>query len=157
MNDTLDTQNLVDLFDALTPIAEPAPISLAPQTAGWWVLGAALLTALAFAVVAWRRHRRATAYRRAALKALADAGEDPVQIAALLRRTALAAFPRAEVAGLHGPDWLAFLDRTAPGTGFAASPEGTALTQAPYRQAPPAKRLATKARHWITRHEGAQP
>lgn len=142
--------SLVDLLDQLILPGEPAPISMAPETAGWWVLGALLLVgagALARGLI--RRHR-AGAYRRAALAALAQAGDDPALIADILRRTALAAWPRARVAGLTGADWVAFLQRTGP---FPAE-RAKALTQAPYAPArgrDPA--LSQAARDWVRHHK----
>ena len=102
------------------------------------------------------RHRRANAYRRAALQALDQAGDDPAQIALVLRRTALAAFPRAQVAGLIGADWLRFLDHSFGGTGFANG-AGRALTTAPYQGGEPDRVLTDLARRWITTHRMAGP
>ena len=74
--------------------------------------------------IAWRawRHWQAAAYRRAALaewQQLKTQTADPRQQEAALRhlpelmkRTALAAFPRAQVASLSAIEWLRFLDRT---------------------------------------------
>ncbi|MCW3782014.1 DUF4381 domain-containing protein [Defluviimonas salinarum] len=143
--------NLVDLMGRLIEPEVPAPVSLVPQTAGWWVLGALVLTALAYAL--WRGwlHWRANAYRRTALAALATAGNDPAAIAAILRRTALAAYPRREVAGLAGPDWVAFLNATG---GF---PEalGPALIRAPYAREAGAADLRAAAIRWIRGHRRA--
>jgi hypothetical protein len=151
--------NLVDLLDQLRDVVEPPPVSMVPATWGWAVLALLLLGAAALATWAWLRHRRVTAYRRAALaelRALTPTLErgDPGALAALerlLRRTALAAFPRAEVATLTGDAWLAFLDRT--GGRFAAF--GPGLAAAPYAPAPPAvdgRALLQAARHWIAHH-----
>jgi hypothetical protein len=151
--------SLVDLLDQLQDIVEPPPVSMLPATWGWAVVVVLLLAAAAVAAWAWLRHRRATAYRRAALaelRALAPALErgDPgslVTLERLLRRTALAAFPRAEVATLTGDAWLAFLDRT--GGGFARF--GPALATAAYAPAPQAvddRAVLLAARHWIARH-----
>lgn len=153
MTPELDTQNLVALYDALAPITEPPAISLAPQTAGWWVVGAALLLMNALAMFVWRRHYRASAYRRAGLDALAEAGQDPAAIAMVLRRTALAGFPRERVASLHGSEWLDFLDATGPGAAFTGSTEGAQLASAPYRQAQASSGLQAKARLWIKTHK----
>jgi hypothetical protein len=144
-------RSLIDLIDQLVEPPEPAPVAMTPQTWGWAVLAA--LLALALAWIAWRawRHRRANAYRRAALAALASAGDDPVAIADILRRTALAAWPRETVAGLAGADWLRFLDATGGGGGFADGP-GTALVSAPYRAGPPAPGLGALAERWVRRH-----
>lgn len=140
--------NLIDLMGRLVEPPVPDPVSLAPQTAGWWVLGAMLAAALAAAL--WRAHRRwkANAYRRAALTELA-ATDDPAQIAAILRRTALAAYPRARVAGKAGADWLAFLDTTG---GFPAD-AGAVLNRAPYAATTGHdSALKPAAERWIRHH-----
>jgi hypothetical protein len=150
--------SLVDLLDQLHDIVEPPPVSMMPATWGWAVVGAAMLAVLGLLLWLYARHRRATAYRRAALAELdmlaprLEAGDATALAAAetLLRRTALAAFPRAQVATLTGSDWLAFLDRT--GGDFAAV--GPALAAAPYAPAPAFDGAAAlrAARHWIARH-----
>ncbi|HMQ95081.1 MAG TPA: DUF4381 domain-containing protein [Amaricoccus sp.] len=142
---------LIDLLHELVEPAEPPPVTMTPQTWGWAVL--AVLLALALAWLAWRAWRRwrANAYRRAALAELAAAGDDPVAIAGILRRTALAAWPRERVASLTGRDWLAFLDATGGG-GFAGGP-GAALAVAPYRDdAVPVPGLGEAAALWVRRH-----
>ncbi|WP_204113466.1 DUF4381 domain-containing protein [Shimia biformata] len=153
-NQTKDAPvTLADLIDQLVPPAEPPAISMVPQTAGWAVLGAAVLVALAYGGWRWLAHRRENAYRRHGLAALADAGNDPGRIAEALRRTALSGFPRTEVASLSGDDWLRFLDRTG---GFPAEP-GRLVTQSPYRapvDAPPPDVTALReaAANWIKHH-----
>ena len=151
-------ESLVDLLDQLQDIAEPPPVSMAPATWAWAVLAALALALLAVAAAAFLRHRRATAYRRAAraeLRALAPALEagDPAALAAaeaVLRRTALAAFPRAEVAALTGGAWLGFLARTGGTLGAA----GPALAAAPYAPTPAFDGAAVlrAAERWIDRH-----
>ncbi|QDL90406.1 DUF4381 domain-containing protein [Paroceanicella profunda] len=142
---------LIDLLDMLAEPPAPPPVAMTPQTWGWGALLALVLLALAW--LAWRtwRHRRANAYRRAALAELAAAGDDPARIAGILRRTALAAWPRTRVASLTGPDWLAFLDATG-GTGFVDGP-GAALARAPYRDGQaPVPGLGDLAAGWVRRH-----
>ncbi len=144
------TTNLIDLLNRLAEPSEPAPVSLMPQTPGWTVL--ALLLALLLAWLAWRAvvRWRANAYRRAALVELAAAGDDPAAIATILRRVALAAWPRERVASLHGTQWLQFLDRSGGG-GFVDGP-GTALVDAPYRPRASAPGLGALAARWVRRH-----
>jgi hypothetical protein len=141
--------SLPDLIEQLYEVPVPPAVPMVPQTTGWLVLALILLTALAYAIWRARQKHRANAYRRAALAELALAGDDPARIAGILRRTALVAFDRASVAGLTGADWLAFLDGSFPGKGFATA---TVLTTAPYRPADPAPDLTRLARDWIRTH-----
>jgi hypothetical protein len=146
-------ENLVNLLDELVLPAEPDAISMVPQTAGWLVLGALLIMAVGW--MSWRfvSRYRANAYRRAALMALADAGENPAAIGLVLRQTALAAYPRTQVAGLFGEDWLRFLDRTAGDSKarFLRGP-GQALNAVYDPAAPPSADLPALARDWVKHH-----
>lgn len=157
-----DDGNLIDLLDQIQDIVEPAPVSMWPATWAWAVLALILLAALALAVHAWMRHRRSTAYRRAALvelKALRPALErrDPQALArldVLIRRTALAGFPRRDVASLTGAEWIAFLDRTGGRFGpfaeaLAVNPYSPYSARADFSEG---RALAGAARHWIVRH-----
>ncbi len=152
MSDDLAGLNLVELYDQLLMPAAPAPVSMWPQTVGWvWlVLGLVVLLVIAvWKLVAWRR---ATGYRRAALAELRMAGDDPVVIATILRRTALSGFPRDAVAGLHGSDWLAFLDGATHRVQFGGTAAGEVLKQAPYRPQAPNIDLPDMAATWIRTH-----
>lgn len=136
------------------PLAElrgyhpPDPVSWWPPAPGWWLL-ALLIVGLLIWVTVWalgarRRRRLARAAPRAALDELAalraahardgDAAAFACGLSRLLRRFALARYPRRAVAGLSGEDWLAFLDAHGGGGRFQAGP-GRALLTAPYRPA----------------------
>lgn len=154
MNDETEIQapvNLVDLMDMLVEPPEPQPVSMLPQTGGWVVLGILLALALCWAI--WRgvKHWRANAYRRAALVELSAAGDDPAVIAAILRRAALAAWPRARVAGLTGADWLGFLDASGGSNQFRDGP-GAALARAPYSGEQQVPGLSKLAADWVRAH-----
>jgi Domain of unknown function (DUF4381) len=98
-------------LDNLRDIAEPAPVSWWPLAPGWWVLAA--VVAIASVVVAiheWRKWR-SSAYRRAALKELQSAST-ATAVAEVLKRTALCAFPRSQVASLSGSAWCDWLGET---------------------------------------------
>ena len=151
MSEDLAELNLVELLDLLEPVPEPLPVSLWPETTGWIWLGIFLIIAALLLVHRWLLRRRANAYRRTALRALAEADDDPVAIAAILRRTALAAFPRAKTASLYGADWLAFLDDAYGGTGFSEGP-GRAIAKAPYAKADDQAHLLPLAIEWVRRH-----
>lgn len=102
----------------LRDIHPPDPVGLWPPAPGWWLSAAALLLLAVLALWGWRRwHRRR--YRRAALRALrqcyrryrldGDAALYLQTANAILKRAALAAFPRQRVASLHGDQWPRFL------------------------------------------------
>lgn len=148
-----DNDSLIGLIEQLVEPAAPPPIPMVPQTWGWAVLAVLLLAALAYGIWRWSSHRRANAYRRAALHMLDSAGDDPARIAAILRRAALVAYPRRAVASLNGADWLAFLDAQIGGDAFSAGP-GRSLAAAPYRPTDPDPRLRPLAADWIRRHQG---
>lgn len=144
--------SLIELIDRLAEPPAPDPVSLAPQTAGWWVLGAVMLSGLAYGFWRFWLHWRVNAYRRAALVELDRAGDDPALVATILRRAALSAYPRREVAGLAGGDWIDFLRAS----GDFPEAAGQALIRAPYTQAGDVDGLRKAAKLWIRSH-GRRP
>jgi hypothetical protein len=148
----VDNDSLVGLLNQLAEVPDPAPVSMVPQTAGWLVVAGIVL-----AFVVWRGwrmwgHYRANAYRRAALKELAQAGDDPAVVSGILKRAAMAAYGRRRVAGLSGAAWVAFLAETGAGQ-F----RDTALTSAAYQRSPAADpQLLAAARAWITSHKAPE-
>jgi hypothetical protein len=117
MNDDRE-MTLSELLARLEGIVEPAPVSWAPQTAGWWALGIVLL-GLAFGLTFWVTRRwYSNRYRREALAELTAiekrllAGDHGAisTVAVVLRRVALYIAPRERVASLSGEKWLDFLN-----------------------------------------------
>lgn len=121
-----------------------------PPAPGWWLalLAALLLAAIAVrrAAPAWQRWR----LRRKLLAAL-EAAATAAEISQLLRAAVLARFPQHPAAGLHGADWVAFLEARDRAPGRFAALAG-ALTEMPYR-APRAgddvAPLRAAARGWL--------
>lgn len=145
-------KSLVDLLDMLEPAPMPPPVSMLPQTWGWLAVAAVVLGGLAGGIFVLLQHRKANAYRRYALQELAAAQNSAAQIATILRQTALAAYPRTQVAGLYGKDWLNFLEQSAENVDFSGE-EGAALLRAPYHETPSNLQLTDLARHWIKTHK----
>jgi hypothetical protein len=153
----------------LADVTAPPQVSWMPQTWGWALLAALVLAGVIWSVVRWRRQRAANRYRIEALAALArlevalsdpaSRGEALAAIPPLIKRTALAVWPRSDVASLSGDAWLAFLGRHHAGD----APPGIAgrlLADAEYRStaslaAMPiedARACVRTARLWIERH-----
>ncbi len=120
----------------------PEAISWWPLAPGWWLLLAILVVALVLLLRSWWRRRARAAARRHALKELdratlayaehRNAARLGIEVSELLRRTMLAYAPRADVAGLTGDAWLAWLDRDLPVSRFREG-AGRELIDLPYR------------------------
>ncbi len=145
-------KSLVDLLNMLEQAPEPAPISMVPQTWGWLVLALALLMMCAVAVTVILRHRRANAYRRYALEQLEVPDISSAKVSEILRRTALAAYPREKVAGIHGDEWIRFLSQTSDNVQFN-SETTRAITEAPYKETPQNPALTQLAQRWVKSHK----
>lgn len=103
----------------LKDIATPTPVSWMPQTWGWLAVASFFLAiVLLWCARAYRRWKR-NAYRREALKLLDEIevdlrspdarGQAVNRLTELVKRTALAAWPRKDVAAITGRDWIRFL------------------------------------------------
>jgi len=157
---------LSDLVDIVTPL----PPSWLPGTVGWLVL--AITVAVLALWAGWRawRHWRANRYRREALAEWARLQADLrgegaararalLALAELLKRCALAAWPRAQVASITGVAWRDFVHAHAGKAADAIAPLQD-LIEVEYRDAAvlaqwPAQRAndaALACRRWITAH-----
>jgi len=140
-----------------------------PQTIGWYVVFGLILFVTGYWVYGRLQRFQKNRYRRLALAELAviegelqqpeKCAEALVEIPVLLKWTALAAFPRSEVAGLSGERWLAFLDKTMGGKDFTEG-GGRLLSELAYAPAPGIAELSDErirnllqlTRRWIERH-----
>jgi hypothetical protein len=126
-------------LDRLHDIVPPPAVPWWPPAPAWyWVLGLLGVAAVVFllrAFLHWQRNR----YRREALAEFArhdaalrgDAqqrGRALVALAELLKRTAITAFPRGDVASLTGNAWEKFLNGTVREKAFAK--ESTSVLEA---------------------------
>jgi len=110
-----DAASLQNLRDIVVP--EPPP--LWPPAPGVWVLLAIALAFVITLVLLWWRARARNAYRRAGL-ALLNGARTTRDVNVILKRVALAAWPRPEVAPLYGDDWASFLDGSCAQTRFSS-------------------------------------
>lgn len=149
----LEGLSLPELLDRMAPLVIPEPVSWLPAAPGWWTV--ACWTAGLCLVIAWRvtSRWRKNRYRREALAAL-DAGSGAlaaVDIARVLKRAALAAYPRERVASLSGSAWAAFLRETS-GDDSVVAEAADRLARAAYRQDADPAALVEPARRWIRCH-----
>jgi len=156
-------------LSALQDIVVPEPIApWWPLAPGWYLL--AVLVALVAGWVLWRMRQRRLArrYRAEALAELRALRRDPpdpgkavAAILVLLKRTALGAYPRIDVAGLNGAAWWRFLDlsggktRFADGLGDFAERLAYAQRGVDETSRRDLKRLYRAAEHWIRRHRSS--
>lgn len=124
-NMTPGNQALAQLKDIHLPDA----IGLWPLAPGWWIV-ISLATALTLWLCwqAWQRHLRNRAKKRALVllqkfkqryQQQGNTTETAALLSTLLRRVAIAYFPRHDVAGLKGANWVNFLDSHAKQSLFA--------------------------------------
>jgi len=158
------TDPLADLRD----YHAPDPVSWWPPAPGWWLLAALGVALLAGGLIWWSRRRLRRRAARLARAELADLEQEFQRqrdgvaflrgLSRLLRRFALARFPRQDVAGLTGSAWLEFLDAQGGGGRFGAE-FGALLTEGPYRPAadPPVAELARLAGAWIDHNAERRP
>lgn len=151
--------SLPELMDLLHGIILPEPVSWLPQTQGWRVAGAWLLAVAVIGSWHWIAYRRRNRYRRdaqAELSAIADEAATTPAIAAaricsLLKRTALAVYPRQAVASLYGADWARFLAESSRGDAVVSN-AADALAGGAYRADADGRALIEPARRWIRVH-----
>ena len=113
----------------LRDIHLPPPISGWPWAPGWWILMGVIVITIACLGYFLRRRFLQNKAKNAALAALwlcrrayevdHDGTKASADISILLKRVALAYFPRDRVAYLQGDAWVNFLTETGKKTNFA--------------------------------------
>ena len=121
----------------------PDPVGWWPLAPGWWVVLALLAAGLVWLAWRWYRAWQFEAPRRHALRELARIEAEylehrnPVELgkalSELLRRGMLAYAPRADMAGLTGEAWLAWLDE-GMSVPYFHTEGGKSLLSLPYRR-----------------------
>lgn len=112
--------NGADPLAQLRDIQLPEPVGIWPPAPGWWILGLIILSILFFGFWKFKQYKAVNQYRHDAI-ALIKAEEKAIKehknitlylqnMAEILRRTALTAYPNERIEPLQGNAWLAFLD-----------------------------------------------
>lgn len=129
-----------DLLQQLRDIHYPMPISFWPLAVGWYVLIFIFLATLLLGLYYWYKTYRKHRVKRLVLQRLQELETQQSEynqaisdeLSMLLKRAALAKYPRHEVAGLYGEEWLGFLDTTAATKDFSQGC-GRLLLDTPYQ------------------------
>ncbi len=138
----------------------PEAIGWWPLAIGWYVLAVLLLLSVFVGLYTLHRRQQHAYPKRQALRLLeqyqqqhqqsADSHMISARISELLKRVALAYFPRDKVAALQGAEWIEFLNRT--GTGVEFHQVSYELLELPYQSKPDQQGLDTlflMAQRWI--------
>jgi len=158
---TQPAKTIMDLRDIVLPEA----VSFWPPAPFVGFLLVLVVGGLLFLMLRWWLRWQAEAYRREGLSltgkietqltSAAITAEGLAALGALLKRVALAAFPREAVAPLSGQAWLRFLETTCPGCRFTTGP-GRLLADAAYDPAKAAgiqpedgRQIVALAQTWI--------
>ena len=177
MTDTVQTENIDTieksssfgnyLIHGIDEIILPEAVSLWPVAIGWQVLGVVVFAFLLIQSVRLTKRWWHNRYRREALRQLTSVrqqtGNELIDVVAVLphflKVTALQAYPRRQVAGLSGQEWLRFLDAHCEGLSFTSG-VGSKLTSVAYLPREQwqlndhdSDSLIHMSRHWIAKHE----
>lgn len=128
----------------LSDIILPPPVPLWPFGQGAYLLIIAIVLTMVFFAYLYKKRYRANQYRRVGLHLLTSA-ITVYDVSVILKRVALAAFPREKVASLYGDQWAIFLGETCPGCNvekLRSNPKNVAD-----------KRLLDAAALWIRNHK----
>jgi hypothetical protein len=149
----------VDALTQLKDIHLPEAIGWWPLAPGWYVLIAVALMAVWYSADRlYKRHVHARAKKQALLLLQTytaqyeqdhNAQLTSARISELLKRVALAYFPREQVASTYGQAWIDFLNKTGKGVDF--EPVKSMLLDSPFKtkESLNLKPLITRAQLWI--------
>jgi len=143
-----------DPLAQLRDIHLPQTVADWPPALGWWLLAGLVLFGLFWAISALYRRYKSNAYRRIAQRELTtiaaeytkdeDARRALIALQILMKRVAITAFNRAEVAALTGLAWTQFLDATSKTSQFSLGP-GELLIDGPYERTQDLSRIELTA------------
>lgn len=122
--------NPADPLAQLRDIHLPEAVSWWPPAPGWWVVSLIALAAVVTGILYTKKRYLQNRYRKAALRELENIfknGKDQQQaqleeMSILLRRTAIQAYGRENIAPLFGDKWLDFLDNSGKTDQFSNGP-----------------------------------
>ncbi|WP_221075202.1 DUF4381 domain-containing protein [Agarivorans aestuarii] len=156
----LHPEGITPLTSALVEPSLPDPVSWQPNAPGWYVVMCVIALYLTYKFYLQVKQYRLNAYRRAVLSELSKlelTDQDRHHLPLLLKRTALYAYPREQVAALVGTEWEAWLDTHCVNSDFSGCCTGL-LASLAYSQTPAIEHrqlvmLSKEVAHWVKYHE----
>lgn len=139
-------------LDQLNDIVIPAMPPLWPLATEAWLLIAIILYIFFVTAIQLKKKRHENAYRLVGLELL-KAAQTNYDIAIILKRVALVAYPRDQVASLYGKDWQAFLEQTARHKDYSDLLDASPDEMATKHQKQLAANWIKKHRHWVKREK----
>lgn len=148
----------------LKDIHMPPAVSFWPLAPGWYVVLALIIAAsvalLFYLYKCWKKQQRTKSILHQVIELQTNyqhgnKQQALAQLSVLLRRAALAKYPRNTIAGLYGDAWLEFLNTHCPNNLKSqkpfSQPEGKILLNAPYQQKIDidADKTFELVKHWI--------
>ena len=151
--------NPTDPLANLRDIHLPEAISWWPLAPGWWFLIALVSAILIYGLMHLIKRYQKRLYRRQAIRHLREienlqGQHQLVELFALLKRTAISAYPDLSLANLSPKAFIEFLKTTCKKPIFQHMPDNldTMLYAEQAQITPTAKDLCSSARLWIKRH-----
>jgi hypothetical protein len=115
-----------------------------PPAPGVWIVLGILAAVLIIICWKWFSFRKRNLYRKAGLALMGNV-KTVYDLSVLLKRVALAVFPREQVASLYGKDWVDFLNQTCPECNFSEE-----VMKNPGNEV--GRRLLKTSHSWIKNH-----
>jgi len=144
-------------------LIEPEPIRFSFDTPGWYLLGGIIFILSCLLLLRMIKNYRKNAYRRDAIEKLdqienvSPEGVNYItlnHVFALLKIVAFEAYGRQEVAGMHGNEWLTFLESKAANVSFNKYQED--IYRAVYKEEKVPETVVTEliseSKKWIQTH-----
>jgi len=129
---------------AIQDIQLPAAASGWPPAIGWWLLALLIIGSVIGAAVLLKRYQKKWGYRKAALALLKteykqwqhQSAEDTAltvktlqNMLAILKRTAITAYPDANLSGMYGVQWIQALNQQTSAPCFTETLENIVIEQ----------------------------
>ncbi|TRX56492.1 DUF4381 domain-containing protein [Thalassomonas sp. M1454] len=150
------------MLEEFLEISTPDKISWLPETLGWQIVVFLFALLILYRLYLKFKYYMDNGYRRwgiQQLELLSESTEDLQKLPILLKKTAIYAYKRENVAELTGLAFETWLDQECPQSEFSKTPISGLLNHLSYSPAPVLtneqfNKLKIQISHWIKHHQG---